>query len=49
MSGLGFGVRLHDERLAAFHGGREKCTITIHADGTVTTSGDCTGVTVRDD
>lgn len=41
-----FGRVLSERELAAFHGGT--CTITIHKDGTVTTSGDCKDVVIKE-
>ena len=36
-----------DAELAALHGG-ETCVITITSDGKVTTSGDCSKVTIKE-
>ncbi len=37
-----------DAELAALHGGGETCVITITSDGKVTTSGDCSKVTIKE-
>ncbi|WP_347346828.1 hypothetical protein [Microbacterium sp.] len=37
-----------DAELDAFHGGGATCVITVTSDGKVTTSGDCSNVTIKD-
>lgn len=40
------GRPVSDRELTAFHGGGT-CTIVIHSNGTVTTSGDCKDVEIK--